>query len=223
MTDNLETRPTFEEIDGIKTYHICLPGDVWVDVPVNDIADIDWNEVVARGLKDALMSKGMSKIKPGITKLEGSELETRRAELREQAEKNKAALLDGSLFRKKAKEKKGALETEAIRIAKDLAMEMVRAAGYNPSKALPKASDKTAAAKRVLANNPHIYDLARENLAKKAEEAKKPSLDLSILGITVDDSMKRKPRAGVKRKPPASVAGVVASKGAVRQRPGVTH
>src|SRR3974390_3104147 len=223
MTDNVETRPLVEMIGDKKCFNIELVPGVWERV--DDVGSIDedsWNQIVALGLKTSLMSKGMSRIKPGITKLEGKDLDDRKAAMLEQSGKNKEAIFNGTFFKKKAKEKKGALQTEALRLAKAIAMDILRANGIAPSKL--KASDQTAAAKRVLENRPELFETARANLAKREEATKGASLDLAMLGITVTEANRAKPRkAKAKPKAEGQISAAQASRVAPRQRPGAVH
>lgn len=202
MTDvvTVETEAT-AIIPWVET--IQLKGDCGsVDVPVHLLPDEIYKMVMAEGLKAIVNSVGMSKIMPGVTKLEGKEKEQRVAAIQAQAKENVEALLKGTINKKARKAKaSGAVQTEAMRLAKMLVKDHIRNSGQKIG--AYSAKEITAAAKTVLEGNPRLIQQAEANLADRAQEAKKTG-GLDLVGLFGDkaksDEVKAKPKTPPKPK-----------------------
>ena len=159
--------------------------------------------LLIEGAKQIINTVGMSKKLPGLTKLQGTDKEKAIAEVRAQAEKNVAALKAGTISKGRAKGAKvsGAVQTEAMRLAKMLVKDHIRASGQKIG--AYSAKEITEAAKTVLAGNPGIIQQAEKNLAERVGEASHTKgLDLKALfGAKAEsDEVKAKPKAAPKRK-----------------------
>ena len=89
--------------DIITTVAVVLKGGAGtITVDKTKLPDEVYDAIFVKGLEHFLQSKGMSKILPGITKLEGTELATRQALVLKQAQVNLEALYSGELGAAKA-------------------------------------------------------------------------------------------------------------------------
>lgn len=190
-----------------------------VEIDFNTIPDDVFREMLFLGAKEYINSVGMSKIGAGLTKLEGTELAKAQDAVKAQAEKNVEAITTGENFKfhgAKAEGTKvsGAVNTEAMRLAKNIVKDLMKKAGMKISHT--PASEITKGAKAVLANNPEIYKTAEENLATRAATPVK-GIDIKSL-IHADPTLvaKAEVAAAKKKKPGASLsakqAGMVAPK-----------
>lgn len=186
--------------------------------------------IFAEGLKACLNSK-MAKV-GAVTKLEGDDLAKAHALALEIANKNLAALLDGTFKfpgQKSKTPEPREVVNEAMRLAKDFILDQIKAAGMKPSHIPPK--DVTAAAKKLVEEKDSVYiERAKEKVAQR--NAAPLTIDLSALGIHADPEKvkkaedakakrketlsaaqagKTKPRVAAKAKPTADLAGVLAS------------
>jgi hypothetical protein len=171
-----------------------------VDVDVDQLPIEVYEYALKVGLEAIINKVGMSKIATGITKLTGKEAETAKAKVVEQAQKNVAALYDGSIKgMRSATKRAGVVNTEAMRLAKAMVKELLRSNGYKISAF--DAKELTAMAKEVLAANPDIYKKAEANLAERSATPVK-GFDLKkMLGTKADDeSFKAKPKVPPKPK-----------------------
>lgn len=194
-----------------------------VEVQVGSLPDDVYKMVMAEGLKALINSVGMSKIMPGVTKLEGKEKEERVAAILNQANANVKSLYEGTINKKargKAKTS-GAVATEAMRLAKMLVKDHIRNSGQKIG--AYTAKEITEAAKKVLEGNPRLVQQAEANLADRAQEAKKTGgLDLtSLFGAKAEsEEVKAKPKTPPK---PKAKAGQLSAKQAglvaPRQKP----
>lgn len=203
---------------------IELKGSVGsVEVQVGNLPDDVYKMVMAEGLKAIINAVGMSKILPGVTKLEGKAKEERIAAIMNQANANVKSLYDGTIKKggKKAKTS-GAVATEAMRLAKMLVKDHIRNSGQKIG--AYSAKEITEAAKKVLEGNPRLVQQAEANLAERAAEAKTTGgLDLTALfgAKASSDEVKAKPKTPPKPKAKgekvlsAKQAGMVAP----RQKP----
>ena len=190
------TDPTVKQVLTIDIRAKC--GTVDVDVEKLPIEVYEYALKV--GLEAIINKVGMSKIATGITKLTGKEAETAKAKVVEQAQKNVAALYDGSIKGMGGKTKRaGVVNTEALRLAKAMVKELLRSNGYKISAF--DAKELTAMAKEVLAANPDIYKKAEANLAERAATPVK-GFDLKkMLGSRADsEELKAKPKVPPKPK-----------------------
>ena len=196
MTDVTTNEPdTTAAAPWIET--IQLKGDCGsVEVRVGDLPDDVYKAVMAEGLKSIINSVGMSKIMPGVTKLEGKAKEERVAAILKQAAENVEALYKGTINKKGRKAKtSGAEHTEAMRLAKMLVKDHIREKGQKIG--AYTAKEITEAAKKVLEGNPRLLEQAKANLAKRAEEAKSTG-GLDLVGLfgekAKSDEVKAKPK-----------------------------
>lgn len=154
----------------------------FIEVDPEDINNVDpaiFSMIVQEGLK-ALLNTRMGKQILAPTKLEGAEAEANKARALAQAEKNLTDLKAGKLVKREAAKTTGvdrATMTEAVRLAKEVVRNRIRAANMRPS--MVPAKTQTEAAKRLVEADPSYLAKARENLAKVAETAKEDVLDLS--------------------------------------------
>lgn len=181
--------------------------------------------LLIEGAKAIINTVGMSKKLPGITKLEGEDKAKAVAAVKAQAEENVKALMSNTLSKRGVKAKvSGAEQTEALRLAKILVKDHIRAQGQKIG--AYSAKEITEYAKKVLEGNPELMVQAKKNLESRASEAKGIK-GLDIFALAGDkaksDEVKAKPRKAPVRKakdgdkPPLSAkqAGTVAP----RQKP----
>lgn len=202
-----------------------------VEIDPDDITDMEVYQAIFVAGLEAFINKanGAAKAITGVTKLEGKALEERQATIREAAEKTVTQLKNGIIPSARAKKAKvsGAVNTEAMRLARALAKDAVRASGQRIG--AYSAKDYTAAAKKILEGNPHLIQLAEKNIAARADEAKGTKA-LDLMGLfgekSTDPANLAKPKVPPKRKGTgdkpqlsAKQAGMVASK----QKPAAAH
>src|SRR5579871_1209461 len=147
-----------------------------------DEMNIDmYKMLLIEGAKAVLNSVGMSKKLPGITKLEGADKEKAIEAVRKQAEETLAKLMNGTLSKGRGKSKvSGAVQTEALRLAKLLVKQHIKDSGQKVG--AYSAKEITAAAKAVLDANPALVQQAEKNLAERAGDVKgTKGLDLKKL------------------------------------------
>lgn len=202
---------------------VTLPGDITIELNCSNLEDEPYVALLAAGA-EAIFRKanGMPKLIAGITKAEGKDLEDRKAKIAEAAGKTLQQLQDGQVPGKRAVKASGAVNTEAMRLAKAMVKDLIRNSGQKIG--AYSAKEITAAAKLVLERTPHLLKLAEQNLAKRADEAKgTKGLDLKgLFGAKAEsDEVKAKPKVPPKGKakkgedkPPLSAkqAGMVAPK-----------
>lgn len=154
-----------------------------VTINTDEIPEEMYFEALRRGLKD-MINSGMSKI---TTKgLEGGEAESAKAAALEKAEANLAAIKAGKfkIGRQKAEGKaSGAVMTEARRIARGVVKDMLRQNGYKIS--LVAASDITAIANKIIAEDPSYIKQAEANLEARKAVPLPASIDLGAM-VKVD-------------------------------------
>lgn len=138
-----------------------------VEIDTNALPEGVYAAALLEGLK-ALVNKGMTKIT--TAKLEGADLAKAREAAMVKARENAAAMLDGTMKlpgqrATKAKGVSGAVNTEAMRIARQIIKDEMKRSGLKVSHY--KASDISAAAKAYLAteHGPAIIEQAKANLA----------------------------------------------------------
>lgn len=199
MTDttvaNDATPPTEKKIFTIEVRGKCGT----VDVDPDDLPIDVYEYALKAGLEAIINKVGMSKIAAGITKLSGKAADDAKAKVLEQARKNVADLKNGTIKGLRSSTKRaGAVNTEALRLAKAMAKQVLRDNGYKISAF--DAKELTAMAKEVLAGNPDIYKKAEANLAERAATPVK-GFDLKkMLGARADsEELKAKPKAPPKK------------------------
>ncbi len=194
-----------------------------VEVKVGELPDDIYKMVMAEGLKAIVNSVGMSKLLPGITKLEGTDKEKAVAAVLARAQETVEDLYKGTVKKGGRKAKtSGAVQTEAMRLAKMLVKDHIRNSGQKIG--AYSAKEITEAAKKVLEGNPRLLVQAQANLDERGAEAKKTGgLDLTALfgAKASSDEVKAKPKTPPKPKAKgdktlsAKQAGMVAP----RQKP----
>jgi hypothetical protein len=183
-------------------------------VITKDIPEDMFAEVFYRGLADVLNS-GMSKI---LTKdLEGSDLEDAQNAAFEKASENLKALLAGEVKPKGARGKgkvskiPAEVKTVALRLARDLVKDQIRADGGKPSHY--KLSDITKWAKEILEADASLIEMAKAEVeARKATPVK-----ISLSGLKPDEKLVAKAEA-TKAKRKAEKASSAAQAGIPTRR-----
>lgn len=178
-----------------------------------------FQEIIYRGLSDILNS-GMSKI---TTKdLEGAELTKAQEAAFAKAEDNLKTLMDGKVKHKgqrggAAKSKHGReVTTEAMRLARDVIKDQIRADGGKPSHY--KASDISKWAKELLEADASYYEMAQANL----ETRKAKPLAISLGGLKPDATLVAKDEKRVAERKAAAkpkAAGQLSAKQAGKVAP----
>lgn len=136
-----------------------------VEIDTNALPEAVYAEALLQGLK-TLVNRGMSK----VTVADLGSDEKVREEAMIIAGKNVEKILAGDIkFSGKAKAAKvsGAVNTEAMRIARARVKDALKAAGMKIS--YVKASEITAAAKELINQDASIIEEAKANLEKRAE------------------------------------------------------
>lgn len=135
-----------------------------VEIDTDALPEAVYAEALLQGLK-TLLNRGQSK----ITVAELGDKDTVKKEAMIAADKQKAKILSGDIkFSGKAKATKvsGAVNTEAMRIARNRVKDAIKAAGMKISHV--KASEITTAAKELLAQDQSIVAEAEANLATRS-------------------------------------------------------
>lgn len=177
-----------------------------------------FDEIIYRGLSDILNS-GMSKIT--IKDLEGTQLSEAQDAAFAKAAENLKALEHGEIKAKGSRGKSKAVKlpaevkTEALRLAKALVKDQIKADGEKISHY--KASDITKWAKQILEADDSLYELAKAEIEKR----KATPVKISLAGLKPDDKLvakaneaKAKKKAEKKTTLSATQAGIPA-----RQKP----
>jgi len=206
-----------------KTLKIKLKGGAGeVEVDTSRIEDMAVYQYIFQvGLETIINKVGMSKIAAGLTKLEGEEQAKAHKAVVEQAQKTVQAMYDGDLKGAKATSKRtGAVQTEAMRLAKALVKQTLRDNGYKISAF--DAKELSAFAKDVLASNQDLYKTAEENLKARAALPVKGLNVAAMLGErSGDEALKAKPKVPPKPKGKAKdvISSTQAGKFQPRQKP----
>ncbi len=173
------------------------------------------------GLETIINKVGMSKIAAGLTKLNNEEKAKAIVAVVEQAQKTVQAMYDGDLKGAKATSKlTGAVQTEAMRLAKALVKQTLRDNGYKIGAF--DAKELTSFAKDVLASNHDLYKTAEENLKARAALPVKGLNVGAMLGERAgDETLKAKPKVPPKPKGKAKdvISAAQAAKVQPRQKP----
>ncbi len=153
-------------------------GKSTVQIDTEAIPQDVYAEALLQGLK-VLLNRNMSKITKASTK---DEAEMKSLAM-EQAEKNIQAVMEGKIrfTGGKAKKASGAVMTEAMRLAKGIIKDQMKAQGLKVSHY--PAAEITKAAKALLEQDESIVETAKVNIeARSAKaEADKGKLDLSAI------------------------------------------
>jgi hypothetical protein len=206
---------------------ITLKGDAGsMVVDFRDFPDATYQAILVKGLEAFLnQANGAAKSLAGITKLEGKELEDRKAEVLKAAEATLEQLRSGTVPGAKKAKASGAVQTEAMRLAKNMVKDLIRNSGQKIG--AYSAKELTAAAKVVLERNPHLVELARKNLDERVVEAK-GSKALNLEGLfgakASSEEVKAKPKVPPKKKgDKAPLSAKQAGLAAPRQKPAAGH
>jgi len=137
---------------------------------INNLPAEVFAQVIKEGLK-VLLNSRMSTL-PAPSKLTGAEAESAKAAALAKAEENLSDMKGGALVKRgtgaatKSAGVPRAEMTEALRLAKEVAKDLIRKAGMKISHVPTK--DITAAAKQMVENDPSYFEKARQNLAERA-------------------------------------------------------
>lgn len=205
MSDVTVSEDSSPEVVQKTTYTIELKFKAGtIEVDSTSLSDEACAYIFQKGLEAIINTVGMSKI-TGHTKASPEEKVKIEAAVVTQAKKNLADLKAGSLKGKKASgadKVTGALQTEAMRLAKEMVKDHIRSIGHKQN--AYKASEITAYAKEVLAGNPRLLKQAQANLDERAADAKTSiPLNLKDLFKAKEESgadVKSKPKGGRKAK-----------------------
>lgn len=182
-----------------------------VEIDTDSLPEAVYAEALLQGLK-TLVNRGQSK----ITVKELGDADTVKKEAMIAAEKAKAKILAGDIKfsgQQKATRVSGAVNTEAMRIARNRVKDAIKKAGMKISAV--GAKDITAAAKELVNADASIIAEAEANLAKRAETP----LPFDIKSLVKEDpaklaKMEEKKAEAAKDKPlSAKQAGLVAGRG----------
>jgi hypothetical protein len=226
MTDVTINEAPSEAAGVVQAITVPLKSDCGeVQVVMANLPDDVYAMVMLEGLKSIINSVGMSKLLPGITKLEGAEKDKAVAAVKAQADANVKALYEGTINKRGRKAKtSGAVQTEAMRLAKMLVKDHIRNSGQKIG--AYSAKEITEAAKKVLEGNPRLIIQAQANLDERAVEAKTTGgLDLTALfgAKASTEEVKAKPKTPPKPKAKgegkAPLSAKQASLVAPRQKP----
>ncbi len=225
MTDvTVEQNETGNVEEVIKTFVIPLKGGCGhVTLEDADAIPLEmYRYIFQQGLEAIVNSVGMSKLLPGITKLEGTDAEKAKDAVRKQARANVQDLLKGQIKLKGARSAvkvDGAVQIEAMRMAKEMVKDLIRHS--NQKIGAYKASEITKAAKDVLEANPDLIKKAQANLDERAGAAKTTkALDLkAMFGAKAEsEEVKAKPKGANLKKAREAKAGE-ATKDQTRAKP----
>ena len=159
-----------------------------VEVDTAKLPDDVYREALMQGLK-VIAERGMSK----ITKANIPDEAERRAEIKAKAEANVQDMYDGKTKitgAKAVKKASGAVMTEAMRLARNLIKDAMKANKIKISTV--KASEITKAAKAYIESNPSIIASAEANLKEREETPM--TIDIKAL-IKVDPELVAKAEA----------------------------
>ncbi len=173
-----------EATTSLVSVHIAK-GKASLDVDISKLPDDVYNEIIQKGLQSVL-GRGMTEIK--TAGLEGSELEKAQNAAMEIAQANLDKCYAGEirLMATKRTKVKGKERTEALRIAKQIVKDQMKAEGLKVSHY--SAKEITLAAEEVLADNPQILEEAKSAIAKREKEAKE------VVKIDLKSKMKADPK-----------------------------
>ena len=185
-------------------------GEVTVDT--SKLPDDVYREALMQGLK-AIAERAMSK----ITKEAYPDEAERKAAIKAKAEANIQDMYDGKTKitgRAAVKKASGAVMTEAMRLARNLVKDAMKANKIKISHV--KASEITSAAKALIESDPSIVVKAEENL--KAREATPIKINIASL-IHTDPALVAKDEAKKAAKAAEKAAGPISAKQAGKVAP----
>ena len=181
-----------------------------MEVDTDRLDEQTYTEAVKLGLKQ-MLNRGQTK----ITAAEISDEEQRKAESWSKAEETLKDIYAGKvrISGGKAKKATGKINTEAMRIARQLVKDAMKAQGIKVS--LVKAKDISAAAAELLDADPEILKEAAANVKAREEKEKAISTKIDLSKIQLDPN-RVKAAADKKTKVSAKQAGMT-----VKARPGI--
>ena len=182
-----------------------------LEIDTDQLPEDVWKEVVLQGLKTVL-NRGQTK----ITASEIPNTEQRQAEAMAKASQTRDDLYAGKIriTGGKAKKATGKINTEAMRIARQLVKDAMKAQGIKVS--LVKAKDVSAAAAELLEADPEILKEAEANVKAREEKEKGVAAKINLKGIQIDPA---KAKAANDRK--AKVSAAKAGQTVKARRPGI--
>lgn len=151
-----------------------------IEVDTDKVSDAIFQYCFALGMK-SLLARGMTK----VTKELISDTAEREGEALRIAQVNLEAIYAGKVRMTggvKAKAASGEVNTEAMRLARIIVKDEIKAAGGKISHYA--ASEITAAAKELIANDPSILEEATANIAKRKEAKPKAKIDVSKIAVS---------------------------------------
>jgi hypothetical protein len=193
---NLDTDTTATSAESTNIIVTLKNGAGVVEVDPSRIPDAHYKEALMLGLK-AMAERGMSK----LTKEAYPDEAERKAAIKAKAESNIEDIYSGKAKiagQKTAKKASGAVMTEAMRLARNLVKDAMKANKIKISTV--KASEITATAKKVIENDPSIIATAEANL--KAREERPLQIDIKSLIhadpelVAKDEAKKAKAKEG---------------------------
>ena len=181
-----------------------------MEIDTDRLDEQTYTEAVKLGLKQ-MLNRGQTK----ITAAEISDEEQRKAESWSKAEETLKDIYAGKvrISGGKAKKATGKINTEAMRIARQLVKDAMKAQGIKVS--LVKAKDISAAAAELLDADPEILKEAAANVKAREEKEKAISTKIDLSKIQLDPN-RVKAAADKKTKVSAKQAGMT-----VKARPGI--
>ena len=181
-----------------------------MEVDTDRLDEQTYTEAVKLGLKQ-MLNRGQTK----ITAAEISDEEQRKAESWSKAEETLKDIYAGKvrISGGKAKKATGKINTEAMRIARQLVKDAMKAQGIKVS--LVKAKDISAAAAELLEADPEILKEAAANVKAREDKEKAIATKIDLSKIQLDPN-RVKAAADKKTKVSAKQAGMT-----VKARPGI--
>lgn len=194
-----------------------------IEVNFDELPIEIYREMLRLGAKEYVNKVGMSKIGAGLTKLEGTELKKAQDAVVAQAKKNVEAMTTGNGFKysgesKSATKVSGAVNTEAMRLAKNIVKDLMKKAGLKISHT--PASEITIAAKAVLASMPDLYKTAEANLEARAKTPSIPGLDIKALVHADPELVAKAEKAKAAKKKGGTISAKQAGMVAPKKKPG---
>lgn len=191
-----------------------------VDIDTDKLPDAVYQEALAKGL-ELLANRKMTKIT--VAKLEGEQLAAAQSAAMEQAGKNVEDMYSGNIRKTSTKSAKtsGAVNTEAMRLARNLVKDAMKREGIKVS--YVEASEITKAAKALIEADPSLIDQAKEAIAARDAKASQVGETLVNVAKSVPISAKKQAKAeadAAKKKTEAGLSAKQAGKVAVRAKPG---
>jgi len=225
MSDVLVTDVTVEETPQDIIRDVALKQGLVIEgFNFSTLPNETYIHLLEIGLKTvAEQANGAAKAFAGITKLEGKALEDRKAEIQKAVDKTVEQLKANQIPGAKKAKASGAVNTEAMRLAKIVVKEWIKS--KNMRIGAFGAKELTAAAKKVLESNPQLLVQAQKNLDSRAAEVKgTKEIGLEALfGAKVNsDEVKAKPKALPKKKEKGTISAKQAAMVAPKAKPG-TH